>query len=106
LANCCTLIEKERIITASHWVKDKPLPGTFETISPWLILYVKLTQIGTMIRIEELLRKKKKILYHFISGWREPLENMPTLIPALEKDRIFSVNISLPSPPQVLGGNF
>jgi hypothetical protein len=59
-----------------------------------------------MIRIEELLRKKKKILYHFISGWREPSENMPTLIPALEKDRIFSVNISLPSLPQVLGGNF
>jgi hypothetical protein len=31
------------------------------------------------------IRKKKKILYHFMTGWRKPLENIPILIPSPER---------------------
>jgi hypothetical protein len=40
-----------------------------------------------MIRLEELLRKRKKILYHFYDMLEEAFKNIPQLIPPPEREQ-------------------
>jgi hypothetical protein len=52
------------------------------------------------------IRKKKKTLYHFMTIWRKPLENIPILILPPERENTSWGIILLLNPPQTSSRSF